>query len=65
MVKRRVSGSITSSCFLFVVGFIFAMFNAIIGGLIIVVSLIMGIIKGFSSKRYWVCNKCSYKIEKW
>ncbi|MFA6194684.1 MAG: hypothetical protein WC719_03000 [Patescibacteria group bacterium] len=65
MVKRRVFGSITSSCVLFVVGFIVSIFNGVIGGLILVISLIMGVVKGFSSKRYWICNKCSYKIEKW
>jgi ssDNA-binding Zn-finger/Zn-ribbon topoisomerase 1 len=65
MVKRRVNGSITSSCILFVVGFILAIFNPVVGGIVLVASIIMGVIKGFSYKRYWVCNKCSCKIEKW
>lgn len=65
MVKRKIAGSVTSSCILFIVGFIIAMFNGVVGGLIIVVSLIFGIVQGLSYKRYWICNKCGCKIEKW
>jgi hypothetical protein len=28
------------------------------------VFIFVGIIMGVTSKRYWICRKCSYKIEK-
>jgi len=65
MVKRKEFGHIGSSCVLFIIGFVIALFNPIIGALIILVSLVMGIVKGFSYKNYWICNKCSYKLERW
>ncbi len=65
MVRRKIYSNIGSSLLIFFLGFIFAPFSNVIGGALFIVGLILFIIRIASPKRYWVCNKCSYKIEKW
>ncbi|MFA5024474.1 MAG: hypothetical protein WC523_05995 [Patescibacteria group bacterium] len=64
MVKKRISGDISSSCIVFVLGLILLLFSGPLGVIIIIISVILGLVKGLSSKKYWVCKKCSCKIEK-
>jgi hypothetical protein len=65
MMKKRMSGDITPSCILMVVGFLAAFFSGTLGVIIIIISFILMIVLGLASKKYWVCKKCNCKIEKW
>jgi len=65
MVRRKIYHGIGSSFLIFFLGFILSIVNGVLGGILIIVGLILFIVKLASPKRYWICNKCSYKIEKW
>ena len=65
MVRKKISGDITSSCVLLLLGLVITIFAGVIGGIITTIGLIMCIVKGLSSRRYWICKKCSYKVERW
>lgn len=65
MVRRKIYSGLGASFFIFFLGFIIVALNSVLGGFVIITGLILFIVKVTSPKRYWVCNKCSYKIEKW
>jgi hypothetical protein len=65
MVRRKIYSGVGSSFLIFFLGFILVALIPVLGGVLIIVGLILFIVKITSPKRYWVCNKCSYKIEKW
>lgn len=65
MARRKIYSGVGVSFFIFFLGFVLVVFNDVLGGIIVITGIILFIIKVTSPKRYWICNKCSYKIEKW
>ena len=60
MARRRVATNTTPACISLVLGFLVLFWFWPLG----LVFIFVGIIMGVTSKRYWICRKCSYKIEK-
>jgi hypothetical protein len=61
MTKKRVSTYTNPACVSIFLGVILLFAFWPLG----LVAIFIGLILGSFSKRYWICKKCSYKIEKW
>lgn len=62
MAKKTVNTYVGPAFIAIILGFfILVVWSGLLGSLIIIV----GIILAAFSKKYWVCKKCSFKIEKY
>jgi hypothetical protein len=60
MVRKKVATNNSSACISFVLGLLCLLFFWPLGLILIIIALILGA----TSRKYWVCKKCSCKIEK-
>ncbi len=60
MVRKRASTNTGAACMALFLGFLVLLWIWPLGLFIIIIGLILGA----ATKRYWICKKCSYKIER-
>lgn len=60
MKAKTVSTASGAGCFLILVGIALLLFVPVLS----VILLVVGLIVGSRTKKYWICQKCKIKLEK-